>query len=129
MDNKIKMGEINKETREVMESDSAASLGSGDLEVYSTPSMVAFMEYTSKNLINKYIDTEDLTSVGVSLEIKHLKATKIGDKITCHAKVHEIDKRKVVFEVSVWTEDGIKIGSGYHTRFIVDKEKFINSVK
>ena len=129
MDNKIKIGEINKETRKVMKSDSAASLGSGDLEVYSTPSMVAFMEYTSKNLINKYIDTEVLTSVGVSLKIKHLKATKIGDKITCHAKVHEIDKRKVVFEVSVWTEDDIKIGSGYHTRFIVDKEKFINSVK
>lgn len=129
MEDKIKIGEINEEKRIVKENESAVHLGSGDLEVYSTPSMVAFMEHSCKNLINKYIDNEALSSVGVSLDIKHLKAIKIGSMIKSRAKVTEIDRRKISFEVSVCTEDGIKIGSGYHTRFIVDKENFLSSVK
>lgn len=129
MGNKIKIGSFKTEKRKVLESESALNMGSGDLNVYSTPSMVSFMEFTSKNLINNFLNKEIETSVGVSLSIKHVKAIKIGEEIKCTAKIVGIEKNRIDFNIKVLTKDEALIGSGTHSRFIVNKERFISSIK
>lgn len=129
MSNSMKIGSMNTEIRKVKKNESALNMGSGDLNVYSTPAMVSFMEFTSKNLINNFINTEKETSVGISLNIKHVKAIEIGEEIKCTAKIIKIDENKVDLDINVWTEDNILIGSGSHSRFIVNKEKFIKKLK
>ena len=52
-----------------------------------------------------------------------------GSKTTpSKAKLIEIDEREIVFEVIASDEEG-GIGSGTHTRFIIDDKKFMEKLK
>ncbi|MEE9143662.1 MAG: hotdog domain-containing protein, partial [Candidatus Binatia bacterium] len=64
--------------------------------VYSTPSMVGHMERASLEAIRDLLD-EDETSVGVTVNISHLAATKIGETIRVTSKVLNVDRRKITF--------------------------------
>lgn len=106
---------------------SAISYGSGLVDVFSTPAMIAFMEQTCNELLNQYIETTE-TSVGIEICVKHLKATPIGDKITCYANITEIVKNKITFKVEAYDSNG-KIGEGIHKRAVVNKEMFLEELK
>ena len=103
--------------------DSAKSYGSGLVDVFATPAMVAFMEQTCLQLALKGIAKEEGT-VGTLVNVTHTKATPIGMKVWCQAKLIEIDKRRLVFEVSARDEEA-EIGKGLHERFIINTEKFM----
>jgi len=105
---------------------SAMTYGSGLVDVFSTPAMIALMEQTSNELLNEHIDSSE-TSVGVEVCVKHLKATPIGDTITCKAQILEIYKNKITFNVEAYDSKG-KIGEGTHKRAVVNKEQFLNSI-
>ncbi|NSW45567.1 MAG: thioesterase family protein [Bacteroidales bacterium] len=105
---------------------SAMTYGSGLVDVFSTPAMVAFMEQTSNELLNEHIDSSE-TSVGIEICVKHLKATPIGDIITCKAQIIEIYKNKITFSVEAYDSRG-KIGEGTHKRAVVNKEQFLKSI-
>lgn len=101
----------------------ASNLGSGALPVYGTPYMIAFMEGTSRHCVQEHLD-EGCGTVGTMVSIKHLAATPIGMKVTCEAKLIEIDRRRLVFEVKAYDEKGL-IGEGTHERFIIQNDKFM----
>ncbi len=105
------------------ENTSAVYMKSGTLNVFSTPSMVALMEDTSKDLVFPHLD-EGYTTVGTSLDIKHVASTPIGMKIRCVATLIEIDNRTLTFDVKVYDEVGL-IGEGRHQRFIVNGDRFL----
>ena len=65
--------------QEVMatEDNSASALGSGLLEVFATPAMVALMEKTAWMSVAPYMNDGEGT-VGTMLNIKHLAATPAG---------------------------------------------------
>lgn len=110
----------------VNSSESAIKMESGGLDVFSTPSLIAFMEKTAFLSVEKYLDKEN-TTVGISVNVKHLKANLVGDKLNCIATLNEIDGKKLSFEILVIHEETI-VGSCFHDRFIVNKEKFINKL-
>jgi predicted thioesterase len=101
----------------------AASVGSGLLPVFSTPSMIALLEMAACNAIESSLD-EGSTSVGTDLKIKHLAATPIGMKVTATATLTQIDGRRLVFDIKVCDEVSL-IGEGTHERFIVFGDKFL----
>lgn len=74
---------------------SAKSMGSGDLEVLSTPSLVAFMENSAKNYLNNFLN-EELGSVGSNININHLAPTLIGKSIIVKGTIKEIIKEKII---------------------------------
>lgn len=110
----------------VESSDSAAALGSGLLDVFSTPAMVALME-KSAHLLAKSMLQDNQDTVGTELIIKHLRATPIGSSVYAEAELVEIDGRRLDFKVTAYDDKG-EIGSGRHTRFIIDPVKFMNKL-
>jgi len=52
-------------------------MGSGDLEVYATPSMIAFMENTAKSLVTDELPV-GYTTVGINMNVNHIKASPVG---------------------------------------------------
>ena len=103
--------------------ESAAALGSGGLEVFSTPSLVALFELTAKRLVDPLLDPGEST-VGIEIQVKHLKATRIGQKVRCTVRVVAVDGRRISFTGEMWDEQG-RIGEGAHTRYRVNDAEFL----
>lgn len=101
----------------------AATMGSGALEVLATPYMIALMEGTAQSAIQSALE-EGQGSVGTRIDVKHLAATPVGMEVTCTAEVVEIDRRRVVFQVEAFDEVE-KIGEGTHERFIISNDRFL----
>ena len=107
----------------VDQSNTASTLGSGELPVFATPAMIALMENTAAGSVKPYIDPEEST-VGTLLNVKHLSASPIGMEIRCESELIEIDRKKLVFHVTAYDTTGL-IGEGTHERFIISKDKFL----
>ncbi len=101
----------------------AAHLGSGTVSVYSTPSMILFMEMVSLTLAAKHLE-DNFTTVGTAVNIRHLASTNLGETVNCESEVIEIDRKRIVFKLTVTNAEGKIIGDGTHDRFVVDKSKF-----
>lgn len=110
----------------VDKSKTAAAAGSGGLEVFGTPYMIALMECTCKELAQKELDDSQGT-VGISISTNHKAATPMGMKVTCEAELVDIDRSRLVFNV-VCSDEMDVIGEGQHQRFIIDNEKFLAGV-
>ncbi len=119
----LKEGMSFTQSKIVKESETAAKVASGALEVFSTPMLIAFMESTAFTLVQKELGEGD-TTVGISVNIKHLKANLIGDELTCTAILEKVDGKKLDFSVKVFHGD-VLVGEGEHSRFIVNEEKFL----
>lgn len=106
----------------VSEANSAKTLGSGTLDVFGTPAMIALMEETSLKSVAPYLD-EGCGTVGTLLNVTHDAPTPFGMKVWCESELTEIDGRRLVFHVTAYDGKG-KIGEGRHERFIIQNEKF-----
>ena len=123
--------EINKECNKtylVQENNTAKNMGSGDLEVFATPSLVAFMENAAKEYLNTFLP-EELGSVGSNININHIAPTLVGKEITVQGKITEIIKEKIIiFSLEAYEQDK-KIGDASHTRVIINNEKFLSKLQ
>lgn len=119
----MQIGQRNQITTKVKESDIAKVFGSGELEVLSTPRMIALMEECAYKCISADLEA-GATTVGTLMNVKHVSATPIGMDVTVEAEITEIDGRRVCFSVKAYDEAGL-IGEGTHERFIVYSEKFL----
>ncbi|MDA8226639.1 MAG: thioesterase family protein [Desulfitobacterium hafniense] len=118
----LKAGLTGKAEKIVKIDNTAKTLGSGSLDVYGTPALVALMEAAAVRALDL---PSGQSSVGVSLDIKHLAATPVGMKVWALAELTEVDRRRLVFNVEAFDEVE-KIGHGTHERFLIDEEKFFN---
>ena len=114
----------NSMTLVVEHKDTAAVYGSGALEVFATPAMIALMEKTCLESVADKIG-EGNTTVGIAVNIKHLKASPVGVTIRCEAEIIEVDRRRLVFKVKCYESETL-VGEGIHERFVVDSEKFMS---
>lgn len=104
----------------------AAAMGSGTLAVYATPAMIALMEKTAMLSVAPSLGENEAT-VGTKLEISHLAACGLGTKVSCESELVEIDRKRLVFNVTAWDGETV-IGKGRHERFIIDTVKFMDKV-
>ncbi|WP_054639017.1 thioesterase family protein [Lactococcus fujiensis] len=111
----------------VRQSQTALFLGSGELEVYATPALVALMEEAACNAVKPFLDSNQ-TTVGTQINISHDQASPVGATITAHATVVALDRRRIDFDV-VAKQGEVIISKGIHSRFIVDRQKFMDKLK
>jgi predicted thioesterase len=115
---------LRTELAEIVDRRNVASVwGSGALDVYSTPAMVALMEKAAVLVAAPFLP-EGCSTVGTSVAVKHLASSPIGVKIRAEAVLTGVDGRKLSYEVRAWDEREL-IGEGLHERFIIDNKKFI----
>ena len=105
----------------------ASYIGSGSLDVYATPSMVALMEKSACECIADYLENDE-TTVGTEISIKHLSATPEGMAVRAEAELVGLNGREFVFSIKAYDETGL-IGEGEHKRFLVYGEKFTAKAK
>ena len=110
------------QTKTVLDTDSANAFGSGTVDVFGTPSMVAFMENTCKNCVQPHLAAGEGT-VGIALNIRHLAAAPIGATVSCDCELTEVDRKILTFTVTVTMGDEL-IGDGTHKRAKVDFARF-----
>ena len=119
----LNVGLKGRQTEIVTKDKTAAAMGSGGLEVYATPAMIALMEKTAMLSVESELE-DGCGTVGTKLEIEHVAATCLGKEITCESELIEIDRRRLVFSVTAYDNAGV-IGKGKHERFIIDCAKFM----
>ena len=106
----------------VDESKLACSVGSGSVEVYATPMMIALIENCAAACVQDELPEGD-TTVGTLINVSHVAATPCGMKVTATATLTAIDGRQLSFHVKAEDECGL-IGEGEHQRVIVHTDKF-----
>ncbi len=123
----IEPGIVCRQEYIVEEQHTAKHIGSGDVEVLSTPSMILFMENTALHCVQKYLPPE-YTTVGIAVNVKHLNPVPRGEKVLVEAKIDKIEGRKITFSIKV-TWKNLVIGEGKHDRYVVNRKKFMDKIK
>lgn len=106
----------------VTQEKTAKAMGSGTLDVFATPAMIALMENTAFESVAGELE-EGSGTVGTALNVKHVAATPVGMKVVCETELVKVDGKALTFSVKAFDEKGL-IGEGEHERFIVFNEKF-----
>lgn len=114
-------------TTTVTAANTALTMGSGDMEVFATPAMVALMENAAMKAVAPHLP-EGSTTVGAMMQTSHIKPSAPGETVTAEAVLQEVDGRKLTFRVTASDSDGT-IGEGIHIRYIVDRERFLSRLK
>jgi fluoroacetyl-CoA thioesterase len=127
MENIIKEGIEHIISITVTAADTAACYGSGLIEVFATPAMVALMENTAQSSIANLLPQGSIT-LGIEINVKHHKATPVGMKVSCKSVLTRIEGKKLWFSITAWDEKA-EIGTATHIRYIVDAKKFMERLK
>jgi fluoroacetyl-CoA thioesterase len=91
--------------------------------VFSTPAMIGLMEMATSHAIRPALP-EGAITVGVRIEVDHLKAVPVGVTVMAVSKLVEIDGRRLIFEVEARSgADVIGRGRVFHT--IVEHSRFL----
>ena len=112
---------ISKVKRFSVDRDRTISFMGEEGRVYATPSLVRDMEHTCRELLMEHADDGE-DSVGVEITMHHMAATLPDMEVEITATVKTVEGRRVSFELNA--KDEIEqIGTGGHTRFVVDVAK------
>ncbi len=122
----IPLNTTRKLTIKVEEKDTALAHGSGSVNVFATPAMVALMENAARQSVQAFLNEGD-TTVGTEIAVKHIKATAVGQNVEARAVLTEVDGRKLKFTLEAF-DDQDRIGFGTHTRYIVNEARFMEQI-
>jgi len=122
----LKAGLEGRETYIVKFEHLASEIGSGSLEVLSTPSLVSFVENLSYKLIEEYL-SEGYTSVGYEVYIRHLAPVPKGEYVEVYVKVSSVEDRRIRLDFKVYWRN-ILIADGHHIRYVVNIERFMKKI-
>jgi fluoroacetyl-CoA thioesterase len=110
-------------TATVERSSLASTVGSGGLDVFSTPALIALMENAARSAVEPLLPA-DQTTVGVRVDVRHLAPSPPGEQIRARAELIEVDGRRLVFHVEAF-DSHEKIGEGTHERMVVDPARLL----
>ena len=106
----------------VTAANTAAAMGSGELEVFATPALAALVEQACWQSVAPYLD-EGCGTVGTKLELEHTAPTPVGMTVRCESELVAVEGRRLVFRVTLCDDAG-PVGGGTHERFVINDAKF-----
>lgn len=124
----MEIGAQSLRTYVVQPQETAMAFESGDLEVLATPRLVGMFESVAKDMLGANLTPEN-TSVGVHVDLKHLKATAVGQTVEIMVTVTAIEGRRYTFALRAVDASNDVIGEGTHTRVVVNRQRFLEGLK
>lgn len=113
--------------RIVTEDLTAERLGSGDVPVLGTPAVLALVEEAAVAAVAGALE-QGQTSVGTWAELEHTAPSAIGATVEAEAELLAAEGRRLEFRVTA-REGDRTIARGRHRRTIVDRERFLASLR
>jgi predicted thioesterase len=120
-------GLVGEQEAKVGEAQLATKMGSGSVDAYATPAMIALIEQAAVAAIDPLLP-EGQASVGTALEVRHLAATPLGARVRARAEVIAVEGRQITLRVEAWDEHE-QIGAGVHTRYVIDVSRFMERAR
>lgn len=112
-------------SRVVTAEDTARAVGSGTVDVLGTPVLIAWLEAASLEAVAV---PPGSVSVGVRVDVSHLRATTVGDTLTCSAELESVSGKRMTFVVSATDSAGNVVADGHVHRVVVDQRRFLDGV-
>ena len=94
--------------------------------VFATAEMIFAMECAAADTVKTMLPS-DFVSVGTLVNVKHLAATPVGEKVVASAKVVKVSEKFITFECEAHDEHTL-IGSGEHQRGVVNLKQFLTGI-
>lgn len=98
------------------------NFGDGMPRVLSTPRVIGFMELAAKEAIKPHLDDGE-SCVGVHVDVQHLAATPLGDRVVCRGRVIGTDGKTISFQIEA-SDSREVIARGIHKRRVVHIDSF-----
>lgn len=95
--------------------------------VFTTPAMIGMMEMASSYAVKPALPEGSIT-VGVRIEVDHLKPVPVGTKVTAVSRLAEIDGRRLIFEAEARSGEDV-IGRGRIFHAIVEHARFLKGAR
>jgi len=108
---------------QVDKASTAGRVGSGSVDVLSTPELVRLMEMTAVAALADHLPP-GFTTVGAAISVKHLAPTPVGLNVTVDATLSEVQGRQLKFDI-VARDDVEEIGHATHQRVVISLENFM----
>jgi fluoroacetyl-CoA thioesterase len=100
----------------------AAAVGSGDVDVLSTPAVLALVEWAAVRAIGTRLSAGQ-TSVGTAVDLAHIAPSGVGATVRALARLERVSDRRLEFTFSV-TDGSGEVARGRHVRVVVDRKRF-----
>jgi predicted thioesterase len=120
----VPVGLVGSLTHVVTDTDTALSVGSGDLPVLATPRLLALAEAATLLALAGSVGEGD-TSVGTRVQLEHVAPSAVGATVQVTATVVHVDGRLVRFDVAAVSASGTLLGHGTVTRVVVGRDRFL----
>ena len=118
----IRIGMSAERTLVVPPEQTVGHLLAGMPMVFATPMMILQMELASGDAIRGQL-VPGWVTVGTEVDIRHLAASLVGATIRTTARVIEVERRVIRFEVEAFDGER-RIGEGFHARGLVNLDAF-----
>lgn len=127
MKRKPRIGDVG-ELSFVVESSHAIDFSDDEMPaVLSTPWLIWFLEHASREAMLPLLEPSEST-VGVSVDVRHLAPTPIGQRVRCRSRVIHVDGRIVTFQMEA-SDEVETVARGVHRLSIIDKGRFNRRVQ
>jgi len=123
----LEPGRSGRVSHVVADQDTAAALGSGDVDVLATPRLISLCEEATLRAVSSQLGAGK-TSVGVRVQFDHLAPVRVGSEVTAEAVLEKVEGRRLVFTVSATDAAGL-VGAGRVTRVVVNVEDFLSRAR
>lgn len=111
----------------VSDDDTAIAFRSGTVPVLATPRLLALCEEATLTAIDKGLD-EGTTSVGMRLNLDHVRPTAVGGQVTAIASLERVEGRRLTFAVHAMHANGDVIAVGRVIRVLVETDRFLDKL-
>jgi predicted thioesterase len=95
--------------------------------VLSTPNLIGLMERTARQTLEPFLESDE-RSVGIEIELRHLAATPLGQRVTCTARVISVDGKQIGFQIEARDQHEL-IARGLHQRAVIRVDSFARRVQ
>ena len=90
--------------------------------VLSTPILIGLLERTARETVAPFLEPGERT-VGAEIDLRHLAATPLGQRVTCTVRVILAEGKEIAFQVEARDQYEL-IARGLHKRAVIRVENF-----